>query len=176
LRSGGVSRVTYLDENGVVHESTIREHLDELCNKANEAKIQQTADTPFTTGALQEDVGWLGIGPAVCMMLYGTYGPTDEVDDYTKKLIKQFRQNRKVTEHDPLYKITPEEWKSFWKGSTERTYCGCDILHLGTWKSGSFSETIVELDALLTDIPLQTGYSPLRWRVAIDARLLKKLE
>jgi hypothetical protein len=41
-------------------------------------------------------------------------------------------------------------------------------------KSGSFSETITELDALLTDIPLQNGYSPLRWRVAIGALLLKK--
>jgi hypothetical protein len=39
---------------------------------------------------------------------------------------------------------------------------------------GSFSETITELDALLTNIPLQTGYSPLRWRVAIDALLLEK--
>jgi hypothetical protein len=44
----------------------------------------------------------------------------------------------------------------------------------GTWKAGSFSETITELDALLTDIPLQTGYSPIRWRVAIDTLLLKK--
>jgi hypothetical protein len=52
--------------------------------------------------------------------------------------------------------------------------CGCDILQFGTWKAGSFSETIMELDALLTDIPLQTGYSPLRWRVAIDSLLLKK--
>jgi hypothetical protein len=49
LRSGGVSRVTYLDENGVVHESTGREHLEELCNKANESKLQQTYDTPFVT-------------------------------------------------------------------------------------------------------------------------------
>jgi hypothetical protein len=32
----------------------------------------------------------------------------------------------------------------------------------------------MELDALLTDIPLQTGYYPLRWRVDIDALLLKK--
>jgi hypothetical protein len=174
LRSGGVSRVTYLDENGVVHESTGREHLEELCNKANEAKLQQTADTPFMTGALQEDVGWLGIGPAVCMMLDDTYEPTDEVDAYTKKLIKQFQKNRKATEHDPLYKITPEEWNYFWKGATKRTSCGCDILHFGTWKGGSFSETIMELDALLTDSPLQTGYSPLRWRVAIDDLLLKK--
>jgi hypothetical protein len=52
--------------------------------------------------------------------------------------------------------------------------CGCDILHFGTWKAGSFSETIMELDALLTDIPLQTGYSPLRWRVSIETLLLKK--
>jgi hypothetical protein len=101
LRSGGVSRVTYLDKNGVIHESTGREHLEELCNNANEATLQQTADLPFTTGALQEDVGWLGIYPAVFMMLDGTDAPPEEVDDYTKKLIKKFRQNRKVTEHDP---------------------------------------------------------------------------
>jgi hypothetical protein len=95
-------------------------------------------------------------------MLDSTYEPPEEVDEYTKKLIKQFRQNRKVTEHDPLYKITPEEWKSFWKGATERTSCGCDILNFGARKARSFSKTITELDDLLTDIPLQTGYSPLR--------------
>jgi hypothetical protein len=128
------------------------------------------------TGALQDDVGWLGIGPEVFMMLDGTYEPTEEVDEYTKKLIKQFRKNRKATEHDPLYKITPEEWKSFWKGATDWMSCGCDILYFGTWKAGSFSETITELDAIITYIPLQTGYSPLRWRVAIDALLLKKME
>jgi hypothetical protein len=111
----------------VVHESTGREHLEDLCNKANKAKLQQTADTPFMTGTLQEDVGWVGIYPAVCMMLDGTYEPPEEVDEYTNKLINLLRQNRKATEHDPLYKITPEEWKSFWKGAKERTSCGCDI-------------------------------------------------
>jgi hypothetical protein len=136
LQSGGVSRVTYLEKNGVVHESTGREHLEELCNKAKKAKLQQKSDTPFMTGALQEDVVLLGIGPAVCMMLDGTYDPPEEVDEYTKKLIKQFWQNRMANEHDPLYNITPEEWKFFWKESTERTSCGCDILHFGTWKAG----------------------------------------
>jgi predicted transcriptional regulator len=52
LQSGGVSRVVYLDENGVLHESTDREHLEELCNNANKAKLQKTVETPFTTGAL----------------------------------------------------------------------------------------------------------------------------
>jgi hypothetical protein len=86
-------------------------------------------------GDVQDDVGWVGIGQSVCMMLDGTYEPPEEVDEYTKKLIKQFRKNRKATEHDPLYKITPEEWKSFWKGETERTSCGCDMLHFGTYKA-----------------------------------------
>jgi hypothetical protein len=115
LRSGGVFRVTYLDENRVVHESTGREHLKDLCNKDDEEKLQQTSDTPFMTVALQDNVVWLWTGPAVCMMLDGTYEPPEEVDEYTKKMINQFRQNRKAAEHDPLYKITPEEWKSFWK-------------------------------------------------------------
>jgi hypothetical protein len=75
LRSGGVYRVTYLDNNGVLRESTGREHLEDLCNKANEEKLQQKADTPFMTGALQEDMGWLGIYLSVCMMLDSTYDP-----------------------------------------------------------------------------------------------------
>jgi hypothetical protein len=63
-------------------------------NKANKAKLRQTADTPFMTGDIQEDVGWVGICPAVYMMLDGTYTPPppEEVDEYTTKLIKQFRQ------------------------------------------------------------------------------------
>jgi homoserine acetyltransferase len=52
LRSGGVSRVTFFDKNGIVHESTGSEHLEDLCNNANEAKLQQTAETPFMAGAL----------------------------------------------------------------------------------------------------------------------------
>jgi hypothetical protein len=52
--------------------------------------------------------------------------------------------------------------------------CASKLLHFGVWKSGSFSELISEVDATLTDIPLQTGYSPKRWRKAVDAVLRKK--
>jgi hypothetical protein len=96
------------------------------------------------------------------------------LDEYTKKLIKQFMQNYKAKEHDPMYKITPDKCRYFWKGATEQTYYGCDILYFGTCKAESFSEIIMELDDLITDISLQTGYSPLRWRITTDALLLKK--
>jgi hypothetical protein len=63
-------------------------------------------------------LGWVGIGPSVCMLLDGTYEPPKEVDEYTKKLSKQFRKNSKATEHDSLYRVMLEEWKSFWKVAT----------------------------------------------------------
>jgi hypothetical protein len=77
LRSGGVSRVTFLNDNGIVHECTGREHLEVLCNNGNKEKLQQTAENTFMTVSLQEDVGWIGVGPPVCMMLDGPYEPPD---------------------------------------------------------------------------------------------------
>jgi hypothetical protein len=108
------------------------------------------------------------------MMLDGTYEPPDEVDEYTKKLICQFGQNHKAQEHDPKYKVTAEEWKGFFKGATERTSCGLDILYFCTCKAGAHNYIKAELDALLTDIPMKMGYSPNRWRLSIDALLLRK--
>jgi hypothetical protein len=46
LRSVGVSRVTYLDKSGVIHESTVTEHLEELCNNANEANFNKQLTYP----------------------------------------------------------------------------------------------------------------------------------
>jgi hypothetical protein len=40
LQLGGVSRVTYIDEQGILQESMGREHLELLCNSANEDKIK----------------------------------------------------------------------------------------------------------------------------------------
>jgi hypothetical protein len=46
-------------------------------------------DTPFTTRFLQEEVGWLGIGPSLCMMLDGTYDPPNELDEYDQAVQKK---------------------------------------------------------------------------------------
>jgi hypothetical protein len=48
------------------------------------------------------------------------------------------------------------------------------LLKFGVWKAGSFSDLISEVDAILTYILLQTGYSSKRWRKAVDVMLRKK--
>jgi hypothetical protein len=108
------------------------------------------------------------------MILDGTYKPPDELDEYTWKVIVKLRQNSKAKHDPPKLQITPEEWKTFWKGAKECTYCASDILYFGTWKTGAHSNIIAEVDALLTNILMQSVYSPARWRTAVDALLLKK--
>ena len=47
-------------------------------------------------------------------------------------------------------------------------------MHFGSLMAGAQSDLIAEFDATMTNIPLISGYSPERWRQAIDAILLKK--
>jgi hypothetical protein len=95
-------------------------------------------------------------------------------DQRTRKLIVKFRWNIKAKRETPKLQITLEEWKNFWKGSKERTSCGSDILHFGTWKAGAHIDIISEVDTPLTNILMQSGYSPALWRMVVDALLLKK--
>jgi hypothetical protein len=67
-----------------------------------------------------------------------------------------------------------ERMQSFWRGAKEKISCASKLLHFGVWKAGSSSDLISEVDAILTDIPLQTGYPPKRWRKSVDAMLRKK--
>jgi hypothetical protein len=63
-----------------MQESTSQAHLGSLCNEANENKIKQAQGTPFMIPPLSDEVGWLGVGPPVCMMLDGTYETPEGVD------------------------------------------------------------------------------------------------
>jgi hypothetical protein len=108
------------------------------------------------------------------MMMDGTYEPPSELDEYTRALMVQFRQNNKAKRESPELQITPEEWKTFWKGAKEHALRASDILHFGTWKSGAHGDVIAEVDALLMNILMQSRYSPARWHTVVDALLLKK--
>jgi hypothetical protein len=80
------------------------------------------------------ELGWLGISPKVCQMLEGTYDPPEGVDDATRLLIQQFRKNDKAKMDKRPWKITPEEWQSFWRGAKEKKHhvqASCSILECG---------------------------------------------
>jgi hypothetical protein len=169
-----VSSVSYRLDDGTIKENMDRSSMEQCVISANEAKIKQAQDTPFMVEPMVSKVGWLGIGPKVRQMLEGMYDPPEGVDDATRLRIEQFRRNDKAKRDKRPWKITTEEWQNFWRGAKEKKCGASKLLHFGVWKAGSFSDLISEVDAILTDIPPQTGYSPKRWRKAVDAMLRKK--
>jgi hypothetical protein len=90
-------------------------------------------------------------------------------------LIAQFRQNTAASKESPELYITQEEWIAFWEGVKYRMLCTSHTMHFGTWKAVALRYIILEFDALLTNTPIQKGYSPAWWRTAVDVLLLKKV-
>jgi hypothetical protein len=174
LGDSGVLSVSYCLEDGLIIETTDWYSIEQCFIKANEAKLHHAQDTHFMVEPMASEVGWLGIGPKVCQMLGGTYEPPEGVDDATRLLIEQFCRNYKARTYAKPCKITTEEWQGFWRVAKENASCASKLLHFGVWKAVAFSDLISELDAILTDIPLQTGYPPKRWRQAVDAMLKEK--
>jgi hypothetical protein len=70
--------------------------------------------------------------------------------------------------------LTYEEYMRFWKTAKENTSSYPDALSFSTMKAGTFRPVISQIEWQLTKIPLQSGYSPSRWRRFMDVLILKK--
>jgi len=70
--------------------------------------------------------------------------------------------------------ISLESYHSFWRKAKENTSSFPDSLLFSTMKAGSFSPLVSQIECLLTQIPLQSGNSPLRWQRCMDVMILKK--
>jgi hypothetical protein len=124
---------------------------------------------------LAGEVGWLGTGPTTKYILDGRYLPPDERDMNTKWFIKSLQQNLLVKEDQPPYKITPTMWIEYWRTARENTASASNLLNFSVFIAGADNPSIAEFDATMTDIPMQTGYSPKRRRIVIDVMLIKKM-
>jgi hypothetical protein len=48
------------------------------------------------------------------------------------------------------------------------------LLYFAVFKAGAHTPMIADLDDTTTYIPMQAGYHPIRWRIFVDAMLIKK--
>jgi hypothetical protein len=61
-------------------------------------------------------------------------------------------------------KITKEDYRGFWLKAKENTSCYPAQMSFATMKAGATSDVISQLECNLTNIPLQSGFSPNRWQ------------
>jgi hypothetical protein len=141
----------------------------------NETKYRQASLTPFMVEPLLHDFGYLGIGVHAQEVMQGFYAVPNGVDPFTRKLISHLRMAPNIAASDPInIYITTDDWKAGWTRMKESTATGSDFLHFGHFKAGCTNDVIANFEATMANIPILSGYSPPRWKKAVDCMLLKR--
>ena len=176
LRAGAASFVTVTDSTGRQRDVCDKQEIEQVFSDAHYAKYNQTTETPFMQAPLSQEFNFLGTGPAAQEVMNGSYQPTMDIDRCAELLLTQLEQTAAAKLSEPQARwLDTATWQKSWaSGVRESTSSGPSAMHFGTLMAGAQSDLIAEFDATMTNIPLISGYSPSRWRQAIDTVLLKK--
>ena len=173
LRSGSVTFVQTDGPDGMLVDVTDKESIENLLLRSNENKFRQCENTPMMTAPLLSEFGQLGINTnAAYQVMDGQYECPPGTHHFSRQVLQQLAMSDIARNaEETSQEITVEQWMKFWKSARETTASGPSDMHFGVLKAGAHSNNLASFDCWMTEIPRRSGYSPLRWRSAIDAVL-----
>ena len=169
----GLSTVVTTDENGNEITLTKQKEIEESIMAENVKKFTQTHNTTPLSHPLLSFLGHTGDKPEVTSILNGTFEGLKDLSP----IANQFLSSLKKPEHIPQLdkSISTEEWRLAWKKAKERTSSGQSGIHFGHYKASAQDNTLLAIDVSMASIPFSTGYSPIRWRTAVNVMIPKKV-
>ena len=163
-----------VNENGTSRDITDQREMEDAIIPINCQKFHQSEEScPFLRKPLLSAFGYHGEGPAMSLFQKGQYQVPPEVDEYTTEFINICQQQQQQFEDFSHMKRTAKDFMDSWKKMTEKT--SSRELHFGHFKASCNDNLITVVNYILSEIPFQTGYSPIRWRNATDVMILKKI-
>jgi hypothetical protein len=170
----GTTFVEVKDQKGKIEQITDRHQMEAAIINENRKKYHQTENScPFHSEPLKSHFGNYGEGPQSEAVAKGTYKPSPSLDEYTSAYIKVCAQDQDIKDKGTAnFHRTQEEYEKSWSVMKEKT--ASRQLHFGHFKAGIRNPDISNFHYLMAEIPLNTGYSPKRWRNATNVMILKK--
>jgi len=120
------------------------------------------------------DFGYLGVGDYSQQVLESTYVPPPGTPEATRKWFEQLSYRDR---DNPTWapELTFDEFQHCWSRVRSRTAPGYSGLYANQFKSTMCNSYIAQFDHEMACYPFQTGYSPARWRIGLDAVIPKKI-
>jgi hypothetical protein len=175
IHSGSTTMVTTQDQEGRIVDLTKKEDIELAIMKCNEAKFRQSVHTPFFQFPLAAEFGFKGLTSAAQAALAGAYESNHPIDSFAKLILDEMATPDKVRELRPnVMSISLASFQQFWRKAKEKTSCYPSPMSFATMKAGATNDVISQFDCNMTNIPLSSGYSPLRWRKLMDVMILKR--
>jgi hypothetical protein len=175
-RTGNLAttKVEIKKSNGQTKELFHQCAIEEAIMKENNKKFHQTEDFgQLQKGKLLRDMGITGMGPKHKEIFQGSYIPPSGTNVATNSFLKKMKQ----LPQEPLFAVRSVSFRDFclgWKMVKEKT--SSTGPHIGHYKTGIQHKQIARLLYQRSQIPMLTGYVPMRHRKGIDVMLLKKAQ
>ena len=175
LQQGGVSRVLAPDQHGNMMERTAKEDIEEACLVENDRRFRQASGTPFLSAPLLDMLGPQADSAAADAVLAGAFEPPAGADPHALKLLEQLKMPESVRNGSPVHvELDVDKCAQGWKLAKEFTSSSESGPHFGHCKAGAQHPGLCKLDAIMSNIPHRTGYSPPRWKSGVNVMLEKK--
>lgn len=171
----GLALIQLSTEAGIVSMTREEDMVPALCDQLSQ-RFHQARETPFASAPLLQLVGPIGTDIGAQQILDGTFICPPGTDMWTQKLIKHLRyvpQASRIRNSFPL-QLSALDHAAGWKKMKERTSPGYSQLSFAQFKAASLSPDLCEMDAVMSQLPYQFGFSPLRWQHGTDVMLQKQ--
>jgi endonuclease/exonuclease/phosphatase family metal-dependent hydrolase len=167
----GLTQVIGPAENGERETSTEQVGIEQKLLGENKRRFNQSDQTAFMQPPMCNLVDPMGLNEYAQEILDGTACVPEEADEYAKLLIRHMKRDDQAQPMD--ISLNVEEYRDGWRAMRENTASGISGLHFGPFKAHEKDVLLATLDAVLAQIPFETGFSPERWRQGIEVMLLK---
>ena len=174
LGRNATTMVKVQEDNGLV-TLTEKEDIERACIDENVARFSQAEGTPPMEAPLYEALGRFGEGPAVRHILEGTYEAPEELDQYTKKMLKELEMPEQIRRRGCIStEVDIEEHQQAWRRQKEQTSALPNGPTFSHYKASSQDPIMAKFEALLRSLPMKYGFSPKLWQEITDVEILKK--
>ncbi len=140
----------------------------------NKRKFQQSFNTPFYKHPYNKLFGYKGLTLSCQKVLDGTFTLPVNASTHIKDFLTHVSMPDVIKNNPTNMEMTLPSFISFWRKTKENISCYPSEFSFATFKASSHDPPLAYMDCIMTQIPLQSGYSPTRWQQCVDVMIQKK--
>ncbi len=174
LNKTSTTMITVKLPDGTSEDITDKHNMEKQIIANNKRKFQTSFSTPFYNYPYNKLFGYKGLIRASQEVLDGTFPAPIDASCHIKDFLKHSVMPKPIKDNPTSMDITLQSYVSFWKKARENTSCYPRKFAFATMKASSFDNSLATMDCVMTNIPMKTGYSPIRWQRCVDVMIQKK--
>ena len=167
--------VEYTTADASTVECVEQREVESACQDEGQRRFSQAETTPFLTGSLHQDLGYLANQQAADRILMGQYQCDIDVDKYTKLFISELKIPHTIFNLPSITGLSShDDHTQAWLRMRPNTASSPFGPSFMDYIAGANHKDVAAIDNLFASIPIQAAFCPEPWVKAVDVMIPKK--